>query len=356
MGGYRYLAELASKAGTTAPEYYARIIRANAVCREARRLFFDGFEQARPHDIYELLTEMTDQLHELAGRGSPLAATPLPEVLDEVAARYRAVAAGEASGIATGLVDLDTWTGGMQAANVWGIACRPSVGKTSLGLQIGRHVAVVEKKPVLFITLEQPRLEVGQRLLAAQADIDLLELRTAGLDDLSYAKMKAADKELRQAPIAISDTPGQTLLQIVATARRHHRDCGPGGLGCVVVDYLQLAEPNQRFETRTLAVGSLSRGIKNLSRELAIPLIVLSQLNRAADGIEPQLAHLRDSGEIEQDFDTVLFLWPEDNGDPVRVINCKIAKQRNGPTRTFQLAFRRSSARFESFTPFGVPT
>jgi replicative DNA helicase len=260
----------------------------------------------------------------------------------------------------TGLLDLDDKTAGLQNSELIIIAARPSVGKTALGLSIARHVAVEEAQPVFFVSLEQSRIELAERLLSAQARVNGFRLRKGDLSSADMQKLLGAGDALRQAKFFIDDSPGQGMLRIAANARRlklrHH-------IKLVVVDYLQLIEPDNRRDSRQEQVANISRRLKFLAKELKLPVVALAQLNRSPEereGHRPRLADLRESGSIEMDADTVLLLHrpemyePGQNPGTVEII---IAKQRNGPTGEVTLTFLKEFMRFENFAvqvnPFG---
>jgi replicative DNA helicase len=233
---------------------------------------------------------------------------------------------------------------GFQKSNLIILAARPGMGKTSFSLNIAKHVAVEQKKPVGFFSLEMSQEELVDRLLVAQADIDAWKLKTGRLNEKDFSSLSDAMGELAEAPLYIDDTPGMSIMEMTTKARRLQAE---HGLELLIVDYLQLAH-SRNLENRVQEISEVSMGLKNLARELRVPVIALSQLSRAVEhrGIKkPQLADLRESGGIEQDADVVMFLYRE---DPEDLENCKlmVAKHRNGALSTIDLRFRGDRIRF----------
>jgi replicative DNA helicase len=231
------------------------------------------------------------------------------------------------------------------------------VGKTSFALNVVRHM-VIENIPTLFVSLEQSRIELAERLLCCHAQVDSHKLRQGHLNADDILKLSQAGDELRGAPLYIDDTASQGMLRIAANARRLMRK----GLKAVFVDYLQLIDPDNRRDSRQEQVANISRRLKFLARELQIPVVALAQLNRSPEERQdhrPRLADLRESGSIEQDADTVMMLHRPEQNEPGKqegAIDVIIAKQRNGPTGEISLAFVKQYMRFENFAveaPFG---
>jgi replicative DNA helicase len=247
-------------------------------------------------------------------------------------------------GVATGFADLDDALAGMQKSNLLILAARPGVGKTALALNIAQHVAVKNKQRVGFFSLEMSKEELVDRLLVGQADIDAWKLKTGKLSEDDFSKLSNAMGELAEAPLYIDDTPGLSILEMRTKARRLQVE---NGLDFLVVDYLQLAH-SRNLENRVQEVSEISQSMKNLARELKIPVLVLSQLSRAVEsrtGNKPQLSDLRESGSIEQDADVVMFLWKEENDNNENIM-LDIAKHRNGPLRSIPLHFKGDRIKF----------
>ena len=365
IGGYAYLAELWDAAPTAAnAEYYARIVRDYAIVRHlihaSTEVLRDAYDMAMPAD--ELLDSAERKILDIAQMGFIGQTYTLQEAVakayDRIDIRQQR---GEMSmsGIATGFVDLDDKTAGLQNSELIILAARPSVGKTAMALNIARHVAVDCEEPVFFVSLEQSRIELAERLLCSQARVDSHNLRKGRLSSQDMQKLINAGGLLKDTKLFIDDSPGQGMLRIAANARRlklRH------GIKLVVVDYLQLIEPDNRRDNRQEQVANISRRLKFLARDLQIPVMALAQLNRSLEdrqGNKPRLSDLRESGSIEQDADTVILMHrPElyEPGQHEGVIELIIAKQRNGPTGELTLTFLKQFMRFENFAveaPFG---
>ena len=254
-------------------------------------------------------------------------------------------------GIPTGYADLDNKLAGMQDSNLIVLAARPGIGKTTLALNIALNVALKEKHTVGFFSLEMSKEELVDRLLVGHADIDAWKLKTGRLSDEDYKRLTDAMGDLAEAPIYIDDTPGISILEMRTKARKLKIE---KNLKLLVVDYLQLADAGRRFDSRVTEVSMISQGLKNLARELKIPVIALSQLSRAVEQRgtkKPQLSDLRESGSIEQDADIVAFLYYEDESEDLldqskRLIKLYIAKHRNGATGEIDLMFRGDRVKF----------
>src|SRR2546423_5743028 len=261
------------------------------------------------------------------------------------------------TGLETHYVDLDEKTSGFQKSDLIIIAARPSMGKTSFAMNIAENVAIEDRKTVAVFSLEMSKEALLQRMLCSVARVDAHKFRTGSLWQDDMRKITRALEQLGEAPIFIDDTPGITISEMRAKARRLLQS--KGSLDLIVVDYLQLMSGGgKRYENRTQEVSAISRGLKGLAKELAVPVVALSQLSRApesrgAGDHRPQLADLRESGSIEQDADVVAFIFREevyrpDDPELDGVAELIIRKQRNGPTGTVKLAFLKSSTRFES--------
>jgi len=259
--------------------------------------------------------------------------------LDELTKR-----SGSLRGVETGFHDLDNTLAGLQDSNLIILAARPGMGKTAFSLNIAQFASVVKKVPVGFFSLEMSKEELVDRMLVSQADVDAWRLKTGKLTSADFAKLSEAMGVLAEAPLYIDDTPGISVLEMRTKARRLKSE---HDLGLVVVDYLQLVR-GRNLENRVQEVAEISQGLKNLARELRVPVLSLSQLSRAVEhrgGKQPQLADLRESGSIEQDADVVMFLYREDDED-LSSMKLNIAKHRNGALRTIDLKFRGERVRF----------
>jgi replicative DNA helicase len=269
------------------------------------------------------------------------------------------------TGLETHYADLDELTSGLQKSDLIIIAARPSMGKTSFAMNIAENVAIEDKKTVAVFSLEMSKEALLQRMLCSVARVDSHKFRTGSLWQEDMRKIAQGVERLAQAPIFIDDSPGITVSEMRAKARRLLQS--RGGLDLVVVDYLQLMSGGtKRYENRTQEVSAISRGLKAMAKELTVPVMALSQLSRApesrsAGDHRPQLADLRESGGIEQDADLVAFIFREevykpDDPELEGVAEIIVRKQRNGPTGTLKLAFLKSSTRFESLAQGVIPT
>lgn len=250
-------------------------------------------------------------------------------------------------GVRTGFTALDNILSGMQESNLIVLAARPGQGKTALMVNIAQNVAVIDKLPVGIFSLEMSQEELVDRLLVGQADVDAWRLKTGKLSENDFAKLSEAMGQLAEAPIYIDDTPGISISEIRTRARRLHSE---HKISMIIVDYLQLVDSGKRYENRVQEVSAVSQAMKNLARELKIPIITLSQLSRAVEHRgerKPQLADLRESGAIEQDADVVMFIYrPEEEQGTTIPVKLLIAKHRNGPTGEIDLLFRGDRIRF----------
>ncbi len=349
VGSSSFLGDLANKVPTAAHvEHYGRIVKNTATKRSlmsaATRLVDVSFDEGL--DASEVLDKAESEIFSLSQRSISKSFIAVKDTLAESFDRLDELhKQGEGiRGVATGFTDLDDALAGMQKSNLIILAARPGVGKTSLALNIAENVAVKNKRPVGFFSLEMSREELVDRLLIAQADIDAWRLKTGKLSEDDFTKLSNAMGELAEAPLFIDDTPALSILEMRTKARRLQVE---HGLDFLVVDYLQLAR-SRNLENRVQEVSEISQGLKNLARELKIPVFALSQLSRAVEtrgGNKPQLSDLRDSGSIEQDADVVMFLWREDADNPENMM-LDIAKHRNGPLKSIPLHFKGDRIKF----------
>ncbi|MCA9050168.1 MAG: replicative DNA helicase [Planctomycetaceae bacterium] len=312
---------------------------------------------------YELTTEIEDLLQEAERRifsiveqqeaGSNIA---MHDILIDAFNRIdeRMSSSGDVSGTTTGFTDLDAQTTGLQPTELVILAARPSMGKTALVCNIAEAVARKDGKGVLLFSLEQSNLELAERFLCITARVNGHDLRAGNLTSEQRDQLMAASDELSRLPLFIDDKPGRTMGQIAALSRRIHRKTP---LGVIIIDYLQLVEPEEKSAPREQQIASISRRLKFLAKELRVPVIALSQLNRGVELREdkrPRLADLRESGAIEQDADMVMFLHrpdaydPEDRPGEAELI---VAKHRSGPTGIVRLTWRKQFMRFEDYSP-----
>jgi replicative DNA helicase len=260
------------------------------------------------------------------------------------------------TGVPTGFYDLDRLTSGFQAGDMIVLAARPSMGKTALAINIAEHVALHEELPVAVFSMEMGASQLAVRIVGSIGRIDQMHLRTGKLTDDEWPRLSEAIEKLRNVSLHIDETPGLTVSELRANARRLARQCG-GKLGLIVVDYLQLMSVSSSMseENRATAVGEISRGLKMLAKELQCPVMALSQLSRGVESRtdkRPMMSDLRESGAIEQDADVIMFIYRDDyyNKDSKEpgVAEVIISKQRNGPTGTVKLAFVKPLTKFES--------
>ena len=359
VGGVEYLMELEEVVPTIGNvEYYANIVREKAIKRNlievAATIQKQSFEEST--DTEQLLDASERAIFDITQKKFNTASTKLNEILKETFSRIENLHDRQSrlTGVSSGYYDLDDKTCGLQPSELIIFAARPSMGKTSLVLNIVEHVGVVEKKPVVIFSLEMSAQQVAQNMLCSHARIDAHKLRMGFLDDKQWSDLSYGLGSLSEAPIFIDDTPGLTVLEVRAKARRLKAQYD---IQLVAVDYLQLME-SSRAENRQQEISVISRGLKSLARELKIPVIAVSQLNRSVEsreGHRPRMSDLRESGSLEQDADVIALLHRDNYYDPDKDNTAEliIAKQRNGPTGVIKLTFRSHFMRFESLASMG---
>lgn len=352
IGGSAYITSLANSVPTAANvEHYATIIREKYIRRSLIQMGGEMTNLAFAEDQESL--SILDQAEQNIFRVSQAhvrqgfihvkqALTASFDKLDELHKN-----AGGMRGVETGFVDIDLLLSGLQDSNLIILAARPGQGKTAFVINIAQHVAVNTKTPVGIFSLEMSKEELVDRLLISQADIDAWRLKTGRLSEDDFGQLSTAMGELAEAPIYIDDTPGISIAEMRTKARRLQLETG---MKLLIVDYLQLADPGKKIENRVQEVSYVSQNLKNLARELKIPVLAVSQLSRAVEhrgGGKPQLADLRESGAIEQDADVVMFLYSkEEEFTAQRVVSVLVAKHRNGPVGEKDLLFRGDRIRF----------
>ncbi len=350
VGGAEYLAGLVNLVPTAAhAEHYGRLVRD---CYTKRRLIsaagqINDMAFDESGDVRQILDTAESTVFALAQQHLKQVFTPVKNILAESFDRLDELhkTAGALRGVPSGFEDLDATLAGMQDSNLLILAARPGVGKTALALNIAQNAAWKYKLPVGFFSLEMSKEELMDRLLVSQAEIDAWKMKTGRLDEDEFSRLSDAMGELYETPLYIDDTPGMSILEMRTKARRLQAE---HGLRLIIVDYLQLARPTRNLDNRVQEVSEISQGLKNLARELKIPVLALSQLSRQVEsrGIKkPQLADLRESGAIEQDADVVMFMWRE-NDEDMENMTLDIAKHRNGPLRTVKLRFRGDRIKF----------
>jgi replicative DNA helicase len=366
IGGISYIAELLDAVPTAANiEYHARIVRERALLRRlieaSSQIIRDSYEPGE-RTVEEILDVAEQKIFQVAQSHEREGFVWIKKVLYPTFEKIEQLQAakGGLTGIPTGLHDLDEMTAGLQRGDLIVVAARPSMGKTALVTGVGLHAAISHQVPVAIFSLEMSKQQIVQRMLCSEALVDLGRLMRGRLQDEDFGRLAQAAGHLNTAPVWIDDSGSLTVLEMRAKARRLKAD--QPDLGLVIVDYIQLMHTGRDMENRTQEVSTISRGLKALAKELAVPIIALSQLSRAPEqrsDHRPQLSDLRESGSIEQDADVVMFLYrPEYYLRPVEVQEQEvqgkaeliIGKQRNGPTGTVDLYFRKECARFESTT------
>jgi replicative DNA helicase len=367
VGGVMYLTELWEAVPTGAnAEYHAKLVRDAAMVRglihASNEILRDSFE--RTQSAEELVSQAERKIMDV-GKMSLVGDTiTLSETIKSAFERLDSRIGKDnlaISGLPTGYADLDNITAGLQDSELVIIAARPSVGKTAFALNVVRNivtegVAHGQSPVVLFFSLEMARIELAERLLCCQSRVDSHKVRKGQLNSDDIQKLMDAGDVLRRARLYIDDTPSRSMIQIAASARRldkkHEKD---GGLKLVVIDYLQLIEPENRRDPRQEQVAQISRRLKFLARELLIPVIALAQVNRASEDRQdhkPRLSDLRESGSIEQDADTCMMLHRPGKFDGTQddnVLEIIIAKQRNGPTGEITLTWMKEYNRYENY-------
>jgi replicative DNA helicase len=365
IGGASYLAELVDLVPTAAHVWHhARVVREKAVLRSliqtATAIVTDSYEDS---DDVDLLLDRAEQaIFEISQRKVTSGFVPLNTVLKESFKRIEQLYERKepVTGVPTGFTDLDRRTAGLQPTDLIIIAGRPSVGKTTLVLNIAQHVGVQVGRPVAVFSLEMSKEQLVLRMLCAEARIDSSKLRTGFLNSRDdWPRLTKAASTLSEARIYIDDTPGQSSLDIRAKARRLRVELGD--LALIIVDYLQLMQGRRRVENRQQEVSEITRSLKALAKELQVPVVALSQLSRAVEQRKPprpQLSDLRESGAIEQDADVVAMIYRDEiydeNSSDKGVAEIIIGKQRNGPTGIVRLAFRGEFTRFENLAEGGM--
>jgi len=349
VGGASAVAELSNIVSTAANVgNYAQLVREYYVKRQLITLsaemsemaFDDGKKIADVLDLAEQKVLAVSQIHNT--RSFIHIKNTLVESFDRLDELQRN--GGDLRGIPTGFHDLDTLTAGLQKSNLIILAARPGMGKTAFAINMAQNITVLTKKKVGVFSLEMSREELVDRLLVGQADIDAWKLKTGRLDQQDFLKLSDAMGVLAESQLYIDDTPGMSIYDMRTKARRLMAE---QQIDMLIVDYLQLAQGRTR-DNRVQEVAEISQGLKNIARELKIPVIALSQLSRAIEQRgekAPQLSDLRESGSIEQDADVVMFLYRKDD-DMREAVTLKIAKHRNGPLGEVELFFRGDRIKF----------
>jgi len=349
VGGASAITRLSNQLSTAAnAESYARLIKENYIKRQLinlgsqmSELSFDSSKSAQ--DVLDLAES---KVFKVSQTHSDREFIPLKDTLVESFERLDELqkSEGELRGVPSGFQDLDDLLAGMQKSNLLILAARPGMGKTALSLNVAQNMAVKYKKKVGFFSLEMSKEELVDRLLVSQADIDAWKLKTGRLNQQDFLKISDAMGVLAEANLFIDDTPGLSIFEMRTRARRLMSE---NAIDILVVDYLQLAQGRTK-DNSVQEVSEISQGLKNIARELRIPILALSQLSRAVESRgekRPQLSDLRESGAIEQDADVVMFLYRKDE-DLREQVSLRVAKHRNGPLGEIELYFRGDRIKF----------
>jgi replicative DNA helicase len=357
VGGPAYVASLADGVPrATNVEYYARIVKEKSTLRNliyaANKILANAYEAEQEPDV--ILDEAESAIFAVAEDRLKAGFVPMRDLVKESFPKIELLFEQKrlVTGTPTGFIDLDEMTRGFQPGDLIIIAARPSMGKTSLVLNVSQYVAMQPGMTVGFFSLEMSKESLFLRLLTSEAQIDSHRLMSGAIGQKDYGRISHALESLSAMRLFIDDTANVGVLEMRAKARRLQSE---HGLNLLVVDYIQLMSGRGRFENRTLELAAISRSLKGLAKELNVPIVVLSQLSRAPEARSdhrPQLSDLRESGALEQDADVVILIYRDDvyNKDPnnenAGIAELILAKQRNGPTGTVRLAFLREQTRF----------
>ncbi len=361
VGGLAYLGSLANNTPSAANIVaYAKIVRERSVMRQlvsAAGEITDTIYTPEGRNATELLDRAEQTILNISEKGAHL--EPLRSLLTKAVDRIDLLFHSDnaLTGISSGFKDLDDLTSGMQASDLVILAGRPSMGKTSLAINMAENAAVGEKKHVAIFSMEMPGEQLAMRMLSSLGRIDGHKVRTGKLDDDDWPRLMSAMTMLSEAPIFIDDTPGLSPMDLRSRARRLKRE---HGLDMIIVDYLQLMQSGESAENRATEISAITRSMKNLAKELKVPVVAMSQLNRSLENRpdkRPIMSDLRESGAIEQDADVILFIYRdevynEDSQDK-GTAEIIISKQRNGPTGTVRLTFLGKYTKFENYIHAG---
>ncbi len=366
LGGYDFLAGLsAAVPHALRARHYAQLVREKHLLRQligaTHRVMEIAYDDADPAE--QILDRAETELFAVTQRRVTTGLQALPDLIRETFERIELHADGALTGMSTGFLEMDELTCGLQPAELIIVAGRPSMGKTAFGLNLAEHMAVTEKMPVLFFSLEMSRQQVAQRILCSRARVNAHRLRRGRHSQADIGRLQDTADELTGAPLLVDDSSSLTVMELRARARMAYRK---HQIRAVFVDYLQLMRA-PGTESRHLEVGAISAGLKSLAKELEIPVIAMAQLNRQVEGSQrrgnrPRMSDLRESGAIEQDADVIMLLHRESyyqtpSDDPEvgqdNAAEVIVAKQRNGPTDTIKLHFNKQYTRFDNHAPAG---
>ncbi|MFH0805892.1 MAG: replicative DNA helicase [Patescibacteria group bacterium] len=361
IGGNSYLTSLVNAVPTAAHVvHYAKIIKSKKTLRDLIDASYQitQLSYEEPEDIENLVDSVEQKIFSVSQQSTRQKFILIKDNLEEAFERIDKLHRGDGvtRGIPTGFVDLDNYLAGFQKSDLIILASRPSLGKTTLALDFARNTAIRNKKPVAVFSIEMSKEQLVDRIICSQAGVDLWKMRTGKLSgegpDNDFQKIQHALDELSVAPIFIDDTPSPTIMQIRTMARRLQTE---HDIGLIMIDYLQMIQPRNPSDSPVQQMTEISRNLKALARELNLPILALSQLNRAVENRSPaipKLSDLRDSGAIEQDADVVLFIYREDkdrrDSEKKNIAEIIIAKHRNGPTGKIELFFNESQVSFKN--------
>ena len=368
VGGLAYLGALVQNVPTAANiRHYASIVRERSILRQLAATAGEIAEAAyRPlgRDAKAVLDEAEAKVLHIAEQGSRGAQNfqeigkLLAQVVDRIETLYNRDDPSDVTGVPTGFADLDRMTSGLQPGDLVVVAGRPSMGKTALAINMGEHVALNTGMPVAIFSMEMGATQLALRMIGSVGRLDQHKLRTGRLAADDWDKLSTALGRLNEAPIVIDETPALNAIEVRSRARRLLKQYGK--LGLVIVDYIQLMQATAQGENRATEISEISRSLKALAKELKVPVIALSQLNRSLEqrpNKRPVMSDLRESGAIEQDADVILFIYRDEVYNPETqdkgTAEIIIGKQRNGPIGTVRLTFLGEYTRFESFAAAG---
>ena len=359
-GGIEYLTSLVEAVSTSAGiEFHAEIVHDRYVRRKLLSECSSISESCLQnwHTTEELLDMAEQSVFDIADEKIREGFSSMESVINESFKKLESVSAddGFVTGVTTGFVDFDRYTAGLQPSDMIIIAGRPSMGKTAFALNIGYNAALKTKKGVAVFSLEMSKMSLGMRLLGFEAQINAAKLRTGTLRDSDWTNLTHAAGVLSELPLFIDDSSGISVLDMKAKCRRLLKKID---LGLVIIDYIQLVQGRRSAESRQIEISEISRSLKSLAKDLNVPVIALSQLNRKVEdrpNKRPQIADLRESGAIEQDADVIAFIYRDEVYNPTtdenrNIAEIIIAKQRNGPTGGFKLTFQKEFTRFRDYT------
>ena len=360
VGGPAYIAALADGVPrSTNVEHYAQIVKEKATLRNlihsASRILSTAYRAEENADT--LLDQAEQEIFSIAEDKVHTGFVPLADLVQGSFSTIEKLQEhkGFITGVPTGFVEIDNLTSGLQPSDLVIVAARPSMGKTSLVLNIAQHVGIKTDRTVGFFSLEMAKEQLFMRMLTTEAEVDAHRFRSGFLSERDYGQLSAALGRLADAKVFIDDTAALGVLEMRAKSRRLKAE---HGLDLIVVDYIQLMVGRGRFENRNQELAAISRSLKGLAKELNVPVVALSQLSRAPESRadrRPQLSDLRESGALEQDADVVMFIFREEQYEATpeneNLAEIILGKQRNGPTGTVKLAFLKQYTRFENLSP-----